>query len=203
MDRLQIIVVAKKYICVATVKCVQFYNWFGSIKSYTNCRTFQEEPPTMWAQLFKLGFEFLISCTRKILRHFKTRGSWYGDERPFLDRVRLGYWILVNSAIWSERPRQYSISRSNELLPHFYTLKSGFYHIVITTDAISKGLRLWVFFTACNHILLALLQSITPISLILVVDRCLSEGAIAEKQTAKLFLSLYTLSQPLLPILSI
>ena len=32
---------------------------FGSIKSYTNCRTFQEEPPTMWAQL-----SFQASCKR-------------------------------------------------------------------------------------------------------------------------------------------
>lgn len=99
--------------------------------------------------LLKVAFEFLNSFTRKILRHFQTRGSWYGDERPFLDRVRLGYWILVNSAIWSERPRQYSISRSNELLPHFYTLKVAF--ITLLSPQMQSAKVLSVFHSVQSH----------------------------------------------------
>lgn len=37
---------------VGSLKCVQFHNWFfGAINFYNKCRTFQEEPPTMWEQL--------------------------------------------------------------------------------------------------------------------------------------------------------
>ena len=72
VDKLQIILVAKKHIStcrncssVGCLKCVcNSTIGFGSIKSYTNCRTFQEEPQIVKEMKHRVLGKYINGCCK-------------------------------------------------------------------------------------------------------------------------------------------
>ena len=68
---------------------------FGSIKSYTNCRTFQEEPPTMWAQFRTTHIKSELRISD--FQHF----HWVAGHRLSVHTCRkMVFLSFLSSARW-------------------------------------------------------------------------------------------------------